>query len=249
MKFYDYAIQEGFIRHSIAHSIPQLGYIAPQPEAWDDQLIDNIRLALRNWMDHVPNAIQDNYDMTLATGCRISEILGLTWGNVHLPEAPGQAGWVYIQHALLTRDKKTNVLGASKGGKMKNLSLPQFGTDILQQRKLSGDATGLIFVNGNGNPYHVKSLYGTAERAFELARKELKIDVPDSLKFHISRKIVLTEIAESHGIEVASALGGHSTPDVTRRHYWDQDVGKIIDFAASLERLGKDAHSTERKPG
>src|SRR5699024_8848402 len=252
VKFYDFAIQEGYIRHNIAHSISQLGYRAPQPEAWDGQQIDNIRLALRHWMDHVHRANQnllDFYDMTLATGCRISEILALDWQDVHLTQVFGEPGWVYIRQAVLTRGKKTNVLGTPKAGKLKKLSLPQFGIDILKQRQLTGEATGLVFVNRNGNPYHVRSLYGTAERAFALARTALNLDVPDRLRFQVSRRTVLTEIADSHGIEAASAQGGHSTPDVTRRHYWDQDDGQIIDFAASLERLGKTAHSAQQKSG
>ncbi|MDN6636786.1 MAG: tyrosine-type recombinase/integrase [Yaniella sp.] len=252
VKFYDFAIQEGYIRHNIAHSIPQIGYRAPQPEAWDDEQIDVIRQSLRYWMDHVPNANQnilDIYDMTLATGCRISEILGLHWHNIALPQAPGEPAVVYIEDAVLTRGKKTNELGLPKGNKTKKLTLPQFGIDILSRRQQDGDTTGLVFRNGKGNPYHVRSLYGTAERAFALAREELGLDAPERLGFHISRKTVLTEIADLHGIEAASAQGGHSTPDVTRRHYWDQDDGKVIDFAASLERLGKSTRGDERKSG
>lgn len=241
VKFFDFAIQNGIVRHNVARSIPQVGYRAPKPVSWSDEQIENIRTALRHWMENVPNSNQcilDIYDMSLATGCRISEVLGMTWEDVHLPEGPETQGWVHIQLAVLTRDKKTNVIGSPKGGKTKKLTLPQFGIEILK-RRMPQNATGLVFFNNAGNPFHVRSLYGTAERAFERARKDLGIDVPQRLKFHTSRKTVLSQIAETHGIESASKQGGHSTPEVTRRHYWDQEQSPVIDHANSLERFGK----------
>jgi len=243
IKFFDHAIQDGIVRHNVARSIPQVGYRAPQPVSWSDEQIDNIRTALQHWMDTVPNSNQsilDIYDMSLATGCRISEVLGLMWEDVYLPEKPGQQGWVHIQLAVLTRGKKTNVIGPPKNSKTKKLTLPQFGIDVLSRRKPE-NAIGLVFPNGAGNPFHVRSLYGTAERAFERARKDLGLDVPKRLKFHTSRKTVLSQIAETHGIESASKQGGHSTPEVTRRHYWDQEQSPIIDHASSLEKFGKTA--------
>ncbi|NWN87152.1 MAG: tyrosine-type recombinase/integrase [Micrococcaceae bacterium] len=241
VKFFDYAIQHGIVRHNVARSIPHVGYTAPKPVSWSDEQIENIRTALRYWMENVPNSNQsilDIYDMSLATGCRISEVLGLMWEDVYLPEGPDAQGWVHIQFAVLTRDKKTNVIGSPKGGKTKRLYLPQFGIEILQRLKPE-NATGLVFPNAAGNAFHTRSLYGSAERAFERARKDLDIDVPQRLKFHTSRKTVLSQIAETHGIESASKQGGHSTPEVTRRHYWDQEQSPIIDFASTLERFGK----------
>ena len=243
VNIYDYATQHSYAQHNIAQSIPKVGYVAPKPKSWDDDEIHNIRTALKYWIMQ-PTAknksILDIYDMTLATGCRISEVIGMRWEDVYLPKQPGDQAWVYIQTAVLYRDNKANAIDVPKGGKMKKLTLPSFGVEILQRLK-PANPKGLVFVNGNGNPHFRSGLYQTAERAFELARKDLGIDVPEKLQFHTSRKTALTAIARTRGIEAASEQGGHSTPEVTRRHYLAEDESQIIDHAAALERFGKTA--------
>ncbi|MDN6457728.1 MAG: hypothetical protein L0K38_11880, partial [Yaniella sp.] len=54
VKFFDFAIQNGIVRHNVARSIPQVGYRAPKPVSWSDEQIENIRPALRHWMENVP---------------------------------------------------------------------------------------------------------------------------------------------------------------------------------------------------
>ena len=238
---YDYASQHGFVQHNVARSIPIVGYVAPKPKSWNDEEIQNIRTALKHWIQmpsSINKAILDIYDMTLATGCRISEVLGMTWENVYLPEHPDEQAWVFIGDAVLYRDNKANAIGLPKGGKLKKLTLPSFGVDILRRLK-PDNATGLVFTNRSGNAHYASCLYETAERAFARAKKDLGIDVPEKLQFHTSRKTVLTLIARTRGIEAASEQGGHSTPDVTRRHYLAEDESRVIDHAAALEKFGK----------
>lgn len=241
---FQYAASHNIVQHNPAENIPTVGYQAPRPQIWSDTALYNIRLALRHWESTPPVKtvpIADVFDMTLATACRISEVLGMQWEDIYLPDETDQPGIVYVQKAVVRRTGVSNYLGDPKNSKKKRLSLPFYAVDILKRRKADCAGKGLVFVNRKGNPYARDNLYRAAQRAFSLARQELGLDVPDRLPFHTSRRTSLTEIAEVYGIEAASQQGGHSSVRVTERHYIQRDEMKVIDFSSALEKFGKTA--------
>jgi len=241
---FQYAAAHNIIQHNPAENIPPVGYQAPRPRVWSDSAIYNIRLALRHWEDTPPEKtvpIADVFDLTLATACRISEVLAFRWEDLYLPDEDNKPGIVYVQKAVVRRTGVSNYLGAPKNGKKKRLTLPSYAVNILRRRKTESFHKGLVFTNRKGNAYSRDNLYRAAQRAFTLARQQLGIDVPDRLPFHTSRRTSLTEIAEVYGIEAASQQGGHSSLRVTERHYIQRDDMKIIDFSSALERFGKTA--------
>src|SRR5699024_1181051 len=111
---FDYAASHNIVQHNPADNIPPVGYKAPKPKIWSDRALYNIRLALRHWEDTSPNAtvpIADVFDLTLATGCRISEVLGFHWDESYLPGEENEAGSVYFQNAVLRRTGAADYVG------------------------------------------------------------------------------------------------------------------------------------------
>src|SRR5699024_11255766 len=174
---------------------------------WSEGAIKSIRIALRHWESKPPKKsipIADVYDLTLATACRISEVLGFRWENIYLPDEPDTPGWVLVDKAVVRREGQSNYMGETKNQKKKKLSLPRYAVDILKRRRKDRSGTGLVYLNRTGRPSKRDRLYRAAERAFEQAKRELGIEQPRGLPFHTYPRTSLTKVAENHGLEAAT---------------------------------------------
>src|SRR5699024_9278312 len=248
-EMFSYAVNRNILMVNPAESIEPLGYQAPQPKIWSEGAIKSIRIALRHWESKPPKKsipIADVYDLTLATACRISEVLGFRWENIYLPDEPDTPGCVLVDKAVVRREGQPNYMGETKNQKKKKLSLPRYAVDILKRRRKDSSGTGLVFLNRKGNPYNRDGLYRAAERAFEQAKRELGIELPRRLPFHTSRRTSLTKVAEHHRLEAATLQGGHSSLRVTEPHYVLRDEMKVIDYSTTLEQFGKTENEKTR---
>src|SRR5699024_11049981 len=111
-----------------------LGYQAPQPKIWSEGAIKSIRIALRHWESKPPKKsipIADVYDLTLATACRISEVLGFRWADMYLPDEPDTPGGVLGDTAWVRREGQASSVGETRNSETEQLPLPPYAVGIL----------------------------------------------------------------------------------------------------------------------
>lgn len=177
----------------------------------------------------------------LNTGLRISEALGLRWGDVDLPT-----------RTLTVAGQLTRTRGANprfqwgprkpKAGGALVLPLTAAAADALRVRRDEQDADrrragahwqdefgGLVFTSPLGRPHHAPHVYQRFQRA--LARAEL----PASVRVHDLRHSTAMLLTQSEvPLELVSRLLGHSSIGITHAVYTHDDLTLM---RAALKRL------------
>lgn len=214
----------------------------PDPlEVWE---VDLVRQALKNWA--VPGRkrsgptseyVLDIWEFLAGTGCRIGEVLGLHWEDVHL-DSPEP--WVYIHQAAKEPRKKGKLwIGATKTEDVRELAIPQFLVDVLRKRQEKHMDDVLVFATRTGNIIRRQSVGRALNRAME--REGLDETLRSRVTHHAMRRTVATHLKG----ERAQRQLGHKSLAVTEKYYIGRDRS-LIDHAALLEPLGKGV--TEEPP-
>lgn len=167
------------------------------------------------------------FDVLLATGARIGEALALEWSDVYGLDGDGPVQ-VYIGHRL---DKKSHrVAGRKAGGDPYTVTIPEFGSAALRQQRALGIPFDLVFPTRNGTPQSEANVR-THWRA--IRGEDFKWVVPHSI-----RKSVVTAVERSMGLEAAARQAGHSSSEITRRHYVERSV-TVPDYTAALDEYSR----------
>lgn len=165
-----------------------------------------------------PNGdLRDVIDGLLGTGCRIGELLALTWFHLDLDcDEPK----VWIDGTLVEPKKgyvaKLHRQGSTKSGEARTLVLPDAVADMLRSRRAKSRFTGLkdpVFATRTGNwlyPNNIRTRLRTAANEYD----ELRGTTP-----HTLRRTVGTLITHERGLDDARAQLGHSDPSVTWQRY------------------------------
>lgn len=177
-------------------------------------------------------AVLDMLDVLIGTGLRPGELLGLQWTDVDL-----KAGTITITGTV----KRTKDGGLHRQEHPKSetsgrtLALPQFAVDVLRRRRADAASAGtagtafggLVFPSRIGGLWEPSNAARTwrAARAGEWEHVELR---------HL-RRAVATLVERELGMDRAAAQLGHSSPEITRRHYVERAAG--VDVAHIIEQM------------
>lgn len=173
--------------------------------------------------------VRDVFEVLLGTGARVSEALALRWADVELePRAR-----VSITGALksartvgLFREDRPKSLGS-----LHRLYVPSFTARALERRSRVSEAVFPSTLGGWWDPNNFRKQW----------RKQLAGSEFEWVHPHTIRATVGTLLAHTDSLKAASAQLGHSSEEVTMRHY----VAKLQDApdqSAALEVLGNAAN-------
>ncbi|MFW0773557.1 tyrosine-type recombinase/integrase [Paenarthrobacter nitroguajacolicus] len=198
-----------------------------------------LRAGLRQWEAAKTQAgryptvdILDVVDIMLATGARIGEALAIRWKDIDLmsdkPTVTVNGTIVYIPGQGLTIQDHPKSANSRQ-----RYFLPAFAVEMLLRRQigqLEANPWDVVFPSAVGSlrdPNNFRKQWRTAR---------------DDLGFqwvtpHTFRKTVGTLLEASAGMTVASAQLGHSSENVTRKHYV-QKTHQAPDNTATLQAFG-----------
>ena len=172
--------------------------------------------------------LPDVIDFMLGTGARIGEALAVRWRDLDLDSSPATATFsgtiVYVKGAGYSRQPFTK----SSAG-MRTVTLPPFLVTVLKERQAVATSK-IVFPARHGGIRQTQNLH-RAWRAMR-AGTEWEWVTP-----HIFRKTVATLL----GADTGSKQLGHSSPEVTRRHYI-KPSHIAPDTTLILEQLGTVIH-------
>ncbi|WP_417216449.1 tyrosine-type recombinase/integrase [Arthrobacter sp.] len=234
------------VRHGAADGNP-LRDVAPVPVAKGTVralTVDEaraLRAGLLTWQSDSapvgrkrPQDLLDVVDVMLATGCRIGEALGIRWPDVDLGT---QRASVTVNGTVIYvpgEGLKWQSHPKSSSSQQK-YTLPGFAVQMLLRRQVEqeeGNAFDVVFPSAAGTLRDPNNF----RKQWRQARLDLGFDWVTP---HTFRKSVATVLANAEGLAAASAQLGHSSEDVTRRHYV-QKAHEAPDHADLLAQFGMD---------
>lgn len=171
----------------------------------------------------------DLFDVFTGTGARTAEVLALRWSDVNLDASPAR---VSIRGTVaLDGDGKVFVQAHPKtDSSRRELKLPQFAADVLVRRRIESYCEW-VFPSATGTlrwPHNLRRNWREA-----LAGTPYADVTPRAL-----RKAVATLLRNEMGVDAARDQLGHSTDQVTRKHYI-QPLHEGPDVAPALELLAE----------
>lgn len=167
------------------------------------------------------------FDVLLATGARIGEVLALTWADVSGLDGDGTVT-VHIGARLDTKSKR--VEGRKAGGDPYTITLPEFGAQALREQRAVGVPFEPVFPTRVGT-HQSEANVRTHWRA--IRGTDLEWVVP-----HTVRKTTVTAVERSMGLEAAARQAGHSSTEITRKHYVERSV-TVPDYSGALDEYSR----------
>lgn len=211
------------LRGLLRHGVTIMGLEVPAPDTVvlakvGDQTtrhleVNEFKLLVEAIPKDTAHALRDRalLEVLFATGCRLSELCGLTRRRVN----------------LTTRE--VEVLG--KGKKARGTFLTEEAADWLQRylntRRddsphlfISSQTVRQVLDRKTGRKVPKKSLYPLSPRHVEtiVSRLALRAGLPDDFSPHWFRHGRLTILARHSGLLAAQELAGHASPQTTRRY-------------------------------
>lgn len=167
------------------------------------------------------------FDVLLATGARIGEVLALTWDDVTGLDGDGPVT-VRIAHRLDKRGRR--VPGRKSDGDPYTVRVAEFGAAALREQRALGIPFDPVFPTRNGT---FQSEANVRSHWREIRGEDLSWVVPHSI-----RKTVVTAVERSLGLEAAARQAGHGSSEITRRHYVERGVD-VPDYTAALGEFSR----------
>lgn len=215
------------VRSSAAPKSKRAPVTALRPEQ-----VHELRAHVHAWVKAEPTsgprrntAVLDVLDVLIGTGLRPGEVLALRWQDVDL-----KAGLVSVEGTV----KRTREAGLHRQERPKSdtsartLALPRFALEVLRRRRRESAAPlSLVFTNRDGGLWDPTGVARTWRTA--------RVGGWEHVHFRALRKAVATLIERELGMESAAAQLGHSSPEITRRHYVERNAA--VDFSEILTRM------------
>jgi len=173
------------------------------------------------------------FDVLLATGARIGEILAPIWEDIIGLDGDGPVT-VHIGHRLDRQGRR--VAGRKSGGDVYTVTLPEFGVAALREQRALGIPFDPVFPTRNGT-FQSEANIRTHWR--EIRGDDLSWVVPHSV-----RKTVITAVERELGLDAAARQAGHGSSDVTRKHYVERAT-VVPDYTAALDSYSRSFRGPE----
>lgn len=222
-----YAVSHELLPFNMGRETDKIEYTSPPPKVVEPEELGAIREVFRAWCDHPTRwrtPILDILDLMLATGCRIGEVLALTWDKVHLED---DVAWVMIDSSTGYVPGKGMAIGPTKNRKSLRIALPDFAVTLLMRRMTSQIVESeYVFHTSAGNPYYLSQIERSVKWAMSPA-PHLQHIWQGGFRSHSLRKTVLTAIEREHGLAAAAAQGGHSKEYITEKFYVAPNLATI----------------------
>lgn len=230
---FDLATRHGLTELNLARNTAPVPVKKTVPDAPDADKVKRFIAFLKKHDEDLrenTNRLAYLYDLNImyaATGVRTSELLALEWPQV---EDDGTDVWVSIIATLsIGEDNKLFRQGYTKSDSgMRRLKVPQFAANILRERRLNA-YNEIVFPSSTGShrwPANVRDDWRTALKGTEF----------EKMTPTVFRKAVATIIRDVIGIEAARDQLGHSSDEVTKKHYAKR-VHDAPDSTAALDRF------------
>ncbi len=231
------------LRGLLRHGVTVLGLDIPAPDTVvlakvGDQTTRHLEVhEFKHLVDAVPkdsaHALRDRalLEVLFATGCRLSELCGLTRRRINL------------------KTREVEVLG--KGKKARGTFLTEEAADWLQRyfntRRddspyafISSQTVRNVLDRKTGKKVPKKSVYPLSPRHVEtiVSNLALRAGLPEDFSPHWFRHGRLTIMARHSGLLAAQELAGHASPQTTRRYtrITSSELKKHFDDADKRER-------------
>lgn len=173
----------------------------------------------------------------MATGERIGEVLALLWEDVEHLDDYTRPATVTITGTVDKRGKRQPLPKSEHG--YRRLLLPNYGREALIAQRARGYPFDVVFPSRAGT---VRWPSNTRRTWREIRGDDYAWVVPKTF-----RKTAATAIEREFGAEAAAAQLGHSSPDITRKHYIDR-AHEAPDNTAALDAFNP-FPSHKRPPG
>ncbi|MGL3807296.1 tyrosine-type recombinase/integrase [Paeniglutamicibacter sp. R2-26] len=233
----NYAVRMGIRRENPVDKVAPLPKKVTVPMAPGPELIDDMRIWIRAYTESdgrygpKPNRrVSDVFELLLATGARIGEVMALRWQDVDLP-----VGTVTICGTLVERGALYRQPMPKSERSNRTLRLTPWALELLQELHTirdKGSVSGGVFVTRSGRFASMSGVRRSIRGALAWSDAEGTAGVNP----HAFRKAVATILAEGLGENAAMQQLGHSSPDVTRKSYIQRpDV--VPNYTHLLERL------------
>jgi site-specific recombinase XerD len=231
------------LRGLLRHGVTVMGLDIPAPDTVvlakvGDQTTRHLEVhEFKKLVDAIPkdsaHALRDRalLEVLFATGCRLSELCGLTRRRINL------------------KTREVEVLG--KGKKARGTFLTDEAADWLQRYlNTRRDDSPHVFISSQtvrqvldrktGKKVPKKSMYPLSPRHVEtiVSQLALRAGLPEDFSPHWFRHGRLTIMARHSGLLAAQELAGHASPQTTRRYtrITSSELKKHFDDADKQER-------------
>lgn len=175
--------------------------------------------------------------MLIATGERINEVLALRWEDIEHLDDETQKVKVTIAGTITDENIREQFPKTDAG--YRTLTLPEFGREALLSMRARGLPFDLIFPSRVGTPRDRRNV---AADWREIRGEDYKWVISRTF-----RKTGGTAIERKHGADAAARHLGHSSPDITRKHYIDRAI-EAGDFTDALDEFNPFTSNKRPKP-
>lgn len=230
-----YAVAHELLAFNMGRETERINYKAPEPTVISPEDLTEIREVFRKWCDHPTRErtpILDIMDLMLATGCRISEVLALTWDKIHLDD---EVPWILIDSGTNYEPGKGLYIDSTKSGKALRIALPAFAVKLLRRRSAESPASEFVFHTASGRPYYLSHVERSVRYAMADA-EQLHHVWNGGFRSHSLRKTVITAVERRHGMAAAARQAGHSDEYTTRKFYVAPNLD-TIDYTGAIESI------------
>ncbi|RPF21302.1 tyrosine-type recombinase/integrase [Myceligenerans xiligouense] len=217
---------------------------ATQAKALSLGQVDAIRAAVKGWRrgdQKVPGPRPDGQleaiiEVMIGSSLRIGEVLALRKCDVDLTTVPAtvrNAGTIVSPKGKPTYRQPKPKTATS----VRRIAVPSYTAEALRTQliKVAGEAPDtLVFRSRNGTPLTTNNV----RRRLRDILKEVGIT---GVTPHSFRRTAATTIDRSAGADMAAELLGHTSTEITKRHYIEPDENVNIATAQILEALAPGA--------
>lgn len=234
---FDLATRHNLVDFNLAKNTAPVPATKTTPDAPNVRTVRGLLAHLAAYDEGLRSAGRIPYlhDLTMlytATGARTSEILALTWPNIHATEAETRisiaATLVVNEAGKLERQEFTKTQAG-----MRRLLIPRAAADMLHDRRVHA-YNEIVFPSGT----HTFRWPHNLRRDWREAIKGTEFEGITPKSF---RKAVATLLRDEMGIEAARDQLGHSDERVTKSHY----AQRLTDAPDATVALGKFFESAE----
>ncbi|MDM3948269.1 MULTISPECIES: tyrosine-type recombinase/integrase [Mycobacteroides] len=173
--------------------------------------------------------------LLLATAERTGEVLAIRWDDIEHLDDRTRPVEVTISGTITLSGKRKPLPKSNHGYRI--VKLPEWARDELLNQRARGLPYDLVFPSRAGTP----RLINNVNRSWrEIRGEDFSWVTPRTF-----RKTTGTAVEREHGADAAAKQLGHSSPEVTRKHYINR-AHEAGDYTDTLEKLNPFSPNKDR---